>query len=86
MTVGERLLTVLIKSTGYVETEGPRDRAGTFEPQMVKKRQRRATGAQTGRQVLRSNAVVAANLPRVTCSPQRPPGGRRFNDGRSKWR
>lgn len=29
---------------GTVEIEAPRDRAGTFEPMMVKKRQKRLTG------------------------------------------
>jgi putative transposase len=36
--------TVLTESTGQVGIEVPRDRAGTFEPQIVKKRQRRLTG------------------------------------------
>jgi len=33
--------TVLTESTGQVGIEVPRDRAGTFEPQIVRKRQRR---------------------------------------------
>ena len=41
---GTRGKTVLTESTGHVEIEVPRDRAGTFEPQIVKKRQRRLTG------------------------------------------
>ncbi len=41
---GTRPKTVLTESTGEVEIEVPRDRAGTFEPQIVKKRQRRLTG------------------------------------------
>ena len=41
---GTRAKTVLTESTGHVEIEVPRDRAGTFEPQIVKKRQRRLTG------------------------------------------
>ena len=36
--------TVLTEATGQVQIEVPRDRAGTFEPQIVKKRQRRLTG------------------------------------------
>ena len=41
---GTRAKTVLTEATGHVEIEVPRDRAGTFEPQIVKKRQRRLTG------------------------------------------
>jgi len=41
---GTRPTTVLTGSTGQVGIEVPRDRAGTFEPQIVKKRQRRLTG------------------------------------------
>src|SRR5882724_7960294 len=41
---GTRPKTVLTDGTGHVELDVPRDRAGTFEPQIVKKRQRRLTG------------------------------------------
>ena len=41
---GARPKTVLTEATGQVPIEVPRDRAGTFEPQIVKKRQRRLTG------------------------------------------
>jgi transposase-like protein len=41
---GTRPKTVLTEATGQVELDVPRDRAGTFEPQIVKKRQRRLTG------------------------------------------
>ena len=41
---GTRGKTVLTENTGQVEIEVPRDRAGTFEPQIVKKRQRRLNG------------------------------------------
>jgi putative transposase len=41
---GIRAKTVLTESTGQVEIDVPRDRAGTFEPQIVKKRQRRLNG------------------------------------------
>jgi putative transposase len=41
---GSRPKTVLTESTGEVEVDIPRDRAGTFEPQIVKKRQRRLSG------------------------------------------
>jgi transposase-like protein len=41
---GSRSKTVLTDATGHVQIEVPRDRAGTFEPQIVKKRRRRLTG------------------------------------------
>ena len=41
---GTRVKTVLTESTGEVGIEVPRDRVGTFEPQIVKKRQRRLSG------------------------------------------
>jgi len=41
---GTRTKTVLTDTTGPVTIDVPRDRAGTFEPQIVRKRQRRLTG------------------------------------------
>jgi putative transposase len=41
---GTRAKTVLTESSGHVEIDVPRDRAGTFEPQIVRKRQRRLSG------------------------------------------
>jgi transposase-like protein len=41
---GDRAKTVLTENSGNVEIDVPRDRAGTFEPQIVKKRQRRLNG------------------------------------------
>ncbi|TCC48566.1 IS256 family transposase [Kribbella capetownensis] len=41
---GSRSKTVLTENSGPVELEVPRDRAGTFTPQIVKKRQRRLSG------------------------------------------
>jgi putative transposase len=41
---GARSKTVLTEATGQVEIDVPRDRAGTFEPQIVRKRQRRLSG------------------------------------------
>jgi putative transposase len=41
---GTRPKTVLTEATGHVQIDVPRDRAGTFIPQIVKKRQRRLTG------------------------------------------
>ncbi|MFD1521480.1 IS256 family transposase [Pseudonocardia yunnanensis] len=41
---GTRSKTVLTEATGHVEIDVPRDRARTFTPQIVKKRQRRLSG------------------------------------------
>ncbi|MEW2332717.1 IS256 family transposase [Micromonospora chersina] len=41
---GSRSKTVLTDTTGPVQIDVPRDRAGTFEPQIVRKRQRRLSG------------------------------------------
>lgn len=41
---GTRSKTVLSENTGQVEIDVPRDRAGTLEPQIVRKRQRRLNG------------------------------------------
>ncbi len=41
---GTRPKTVLTEASGQVEITVPRDRAGTFEPQIARKRQRRLTG------------------------------------------
>ena len=41
---GTRAKTVLTDNCGHVEIEVPRDRAATFEPRIVKKRQRRLSG------------------------------------------
>ena len=41
---GTRAKTVLTEHSGPVEIEVPRDRASTFDPQIVKKRQRRLNG------------------------------------------
>ncbi len=43
---GTRPKTVLTEATGQVTIEVPRDRDGTFEPQIVKKRQRRLNGVE----------------------------------------
>jgi putative transposase len=41
---GTRAKTVLTEHSGPVEIDVPRDRASSFEPQIVKKRQRRLNG------------------------------------------
>jgi hypothetical protein len=43
---GSRPKMVLTESTGQVHVEVPRDRDGSFEPQIVKKRHRRLTGVE----------------------------------------
>src|SRR5882757_1723999 len=43
---GTRAKTVLTEASGQVGIDVPRDRAGTFEPQIVKKRQRRLNGVE----------------------------------------
>jgi len=43
---GTRSKTVLTEATGQVTIEVPRDRDGSFEPQIVKKRQRRLNGVE----------------------------------------
>ncbi len=43
---GTRQKTVLTEATGQVTIEVPRDRDGSFEPQIVKKRQRRLNGVE----------------------------------------
>lgn len=44
---GKRTKTVLTENAGPVQIEVPRDREGTFEPAIVKKRQRRLEGVDT---------------------------------------
>jgi transposase-like protein len=41
---GTRAKTVLSEASGHVEIDVPRDRAGSFEPQIIRKRQRRLSG------------------------------------------
>src|SRR5947207_3419797 len=67
---GTRSKTVLTKSTGQVPIEVPRDRAGTFEPQIVRKRQRRLTGVDQMVLSLYAKGLttgeISAHLPRST--------------------
>jgi putative transposase len=57
---GTRAKTVLAEASGRVGIEVPGDRAGTFEPQIVRKRQRRPTGGGPDSAV----AVCQGPLPR----------------------
>jgi transposase-like protein len=56
---GARAKTVLTDACGAVDIEVPRDRGGTFEPQIVKKRQRRLTDVDSSTQ----------SLPTPSCRP-----------------
>jgi len=61
---GTRSKTVLTEATGQMEIDVPRDRDGTFEPQIVKKRQRRlshGTGETVG---------LAGGVPEQPTSPK----------------
>jgi len=57
---GTRSKTVLTEHSGQVEIELPRDRQGTFEPQIVRKRQRRLNAASTA-----STRSCCRSMPRV---------------------
>jgi transposase-like protein len=77
---GTRSKTVLTHATGRVEVEVPRDREGTFEPVIVKKRQRRlgevdeivlslyARGLTTGEISAHFAQIYGASVSKVTVS------------------
>ena len=85
---GARPKTVLTESTGQVGIEVPRDRDGTFEPQIVKKRQRRLTGVDeivlslyakgltTGEISAHFAEIYGASVSKETISPDHRPGHR----------
>ena len=85
---GTRTKTVLTDTTGAVEVEVPRDRAATFEPQIVKKRQRRlsgvdevvlslyAKGLTTGEISAHFAEVYGASVSKETISPDHRQGDR----------
>jgi len=58
---------VLTETTGQVDIDVPRDQAGTFKLQIVKKRQRRLTGVD---EVVLS--LYVKGLPPVRCQPTWP--------------
>src|SRR5215470_1911247 len=78
---GTRGKTVLTEATGQVGIEVPRDRDGTFEPQIVRKRQRRLSGVDEMVLSLYAKGLttgeISAHLPRSTArrSPRRPSPG-----------
>ncbi len=77
---GTRAKTVLTHATGQVELEVPRDREGTFEPVIVKKRQRRlgevdeivlslyARGLTTGEIAAHFDQIYGASVSKETVS------------------
>ncbi|MFD5430281.1 transposase, partial [Streptomyces sp. NPDC127084] len=68
---GTRAKTVLT-DVGPVEVKVPRDTAGTFEPQLVKKRQRRLTGVdETSHVTGGSSAAVMRPVREVPGMPSR---------------
>ena len=97
---GTRPKTVLTEATGHVEIEVPRDREGTFEPVIVKKRQRRlngvdeivlslyANGLTTGEISAHFAQIYGASVSKETVSPDHRQGPR--GDGRpgqpGRWR
>lgn len=60
---GTRSKTVLTEAAGQVEIDVPRDREGSFEPQIVKKRQRRLGGVDEIVQHVSSGLAAAQVLP-----------------------
>ena len=46
LSVIREIVSLLTEATGQVTIEVPRDREGTFAPQIVRKRQRRLTGVE----------------------------------------
>ena len=85
---GTRSKTVLTDSCGEVSIDVPRDRDGSFEPQLVKKRQRRlgevdevvlslyAKGLTTGEISAHFADVYGASVSKDTVSPDHRPGDR----------
>ncbi|MFD5430330.1 transposase, partial [Streptomyces sp. NPDC127084] len=68
---GKRSKTV-VTDVGPVQIEVPRDRAGAFEPQIVKKRQRRLTGVdETSHVTGGSSAAVMRPVREVPGMPSR---------------
>jgi transposase-like protein len=77
---GTRPKTVLTEASGQVPIEVARDRAGTFEPQIVRKRQRRLTdvdeivlslyaeGLTTGESTAHFHEIYGASVPKETIS------------------
>lgn len=85
---GARTKTVISGNCGPIEIEVPRDRDGSFEPQLVRKRQRRlgdfdtivlsltAKGLTTGEIAAHFAEVYGASVSKDTITPDHRPGGR----------
>jgi len=69
---GTRSKTVLTEHTGQVQVDVPRDRAGTFEPQIVRKRQRRLTGVDEIVLSLYARGLTTCSFWSATGSKARP--------------
>ena len=92
---GTRSKTVLTESSGHVEIDVPRDRDGSFEPQIVRKRQRRlsgvdeivlslyAKGLTTGEISAHFAEIYQASVSKETVSGSRTGCSRRWSTGRS---
>jgi hypothetical protein len=65
---GTRAKTVLTESTGQVQVQVPRDRDGTFEPQIVRKRQRRPAAPPQDQPRL----ALEGGLPHLLAAPLGP--------------
>lgn len=63
---GTRAKTVLTDTTGPVEIDVPRDRAATFEPQIVKKRQRWLFGVDEAVLSLYAKGLTAGEISPIT--------------------
>lgn len=66
---GTRPKTVLTEATGRVTIEVARDRVGSFEPQIVRKRQRRLTGSTRSSCCCMPAGLPRARVPKLRSSP-----------------
>jgi transposase-like protein len=83
---------VLTAATGQVQIDGPRDRDGSFEPQIVKKRQRRLNRGDEIVRSLYANGLtgrglgqVREDLRRVGVEGDDLADSRRGNSGDERW-
>ena len=78
---GTRPKTVLTEATGQVTIEVPRDRDGTFEPQIVRKRQRRLNGVEEIVLSLYANGLTTGEIRRTSRRSMAPRSARRRSRG-----
>jgi hypothetical protein len=81
---GARSKTVISDAVGEVRIDVPRDREGTFEPQIVKKRQRRFTDVDECRCLVNTGSGSDPHFVMVSAPPVRLPGVRACGAGRSR--